>query len=291
MMVAPMTHHDHEAVSSLMELAASRPSTTTTIPTTFTTTPGKTSWNKKKGSRSFTSQRSPQVQTNRWNLNFRLLLQFKDRKGHLRVPLKHIEADQRLGAWVSLKRVHKRKGTLSDDEIRRLDDIGFIWNVYEAKFEIMITALTQYTKREGHCNVPYKHIEQVKDTEAEGGVTKLDLGAWFKNLRGCQRRGILLDRKREEQLENLGFVKQKICKPQEIGADHFDMNFDLLLVFKEREGHVQVPFTHKESGAGNPKDAADLGKWLENQQTLHRHGLLELDRQKWLEVAGVTWGK
>jgi hypothetical protein len=63
-----------------------------------------------------------------------------------------------------------------------------------------------------------------------------------------------------------------------------DWNFDLLLVFKEREGHMRVPAKHQESGADN------LGAWLANQRLLYRPGRLELDRQKWLEVAeDVTW--
>ena len=62
--------------------------------------------------------------------------------------------------------------------------------------------------------------------------------------------------------------------------ENFDSNFDLLLAFEEREGHVRVPIKHQKR---------DLGAWLAAQGSLYRHGLLELDRQKWLEVAGVTW--
>jgi hypothetical protein len=62
-----------------------------------------------------------------------------------------------------------------------------------------------------------------------------------------------------------------------------DWNFDLLLVFKEREGHMRVPAKHQESGADN------LGAWLANQRLLYRLGVSG-DRQKWLEVAeDVTW--
>jgi hypothetical protein len=46
---------------------------------------------------------------------------------------------------------------------------------------------------------------------------------------------------------------------------------------------VRVPIRHQESATDH------LGDWLKKQQTLHRRGALELDRQKWLEVAGVTW--
>jgi hypothetical protein len=70
---------------------------------------------------------------------------------------------------------------------------------------------------------------------------------------------------------------------QEISEEFFDRNFDLLLVFQEREGHVRVPIKHQESANDN------LGSWLGNLLSLYRNGKLDLDRQKWLEIAGVTW--
>ena len=84
-----------------------------------------------------------------------------------------------------------------------------------------------------------------------------------------QRRGTL-DAKREKLLESLGVLWTKHKE------ERFDGNFDLLLAFQEREGHVRVPMKHQESAADN------LGAWLGKQ----RH---TFDRQKWLEVAGVTW--
>jgi hypothetical protein len=91
-----------------------------------------------------------------------------------------------------------------------------------------------------------------------------------------------LGAKRAKLLESLG-VKWKQSIRKEITGEDFDEHFDLLLVFKEREGHVRVPVNHQESVTD------DLGAWLGNQRHLYRVGALELDRQKWLEVAGVTF--
>jgi hypothetical protein len=109
----------------------------------------------------------------------------------------------------------------------------------------------------------------------------MQLGTWLKNLR-YDHGGGTLDAKREKQLESLG-VKWKKNKRLENAEENFDRNFDLLLVFQEREGHVQVPTKHQESATDN------LGLWLAAQRSLHRQGLLELDRQKWLETADVRW--
>jgi hypothetical protein len=216
----------------------------------------------------------------RWESNFLLLLQFRDREGHLRVPARHIEKNgYKLGFWLDNQRTQKKRGTLSLEKERRLNDIGFIWNVYEAHFDTMIRALKQFKQREGHCNVSEKHIECLED-----GV-KLKLGNWIRNQRGRpgrQMREALGADNREKVLASMG-VKWSNPKQEIDDQALFDRNFDLLLVFNEREGHVRVPIQHQESANDH------LGEWLKNQRSLHRNGLLELDRQKWLEVAGVTW--
>ena len=64
-------------------------------------------------------------------------------------------------------------------------------------------------------------------------------------------------------------------KRWDVAAERFDRNFDLLWIFKEREGHARVPMGCHESGTHH------LGAWPWNQLHLNRHGVLEvLDRQK-----------
>ena len=56
----------------------------------------------------------------------------------------------------------------------------------------------------------------------------------------------------------------------------------LLLAFKEREGHCDVPAKHEEQGA-------KLGSWLGHQRTAYKRGTLEARRVQILEDCGVTW--
>jgi hypothetical protein len=192
-----------------------------------------------------------------WDFNFLLLVQFRDREGHLRLSFRHVEDGQNVGAWIGVQRNKKKHGTLVPQEERRLNEIGFIWNAAdEKKWDTMWRCLTQFNQREGHRNVSDQHIEYLDD-----GV-KHELGAWLKYQRMHEGRDMF-----------------------ETSQEHFDGNFDLLLAFKEREGHVLVPAKHQESANDN------LGMWLAGQLSLYLHGLLELDRQKWLEVAGVAWEK
>jgi hypothetical protein len=85
-----------------------------------------------------------------WESDFLLLLQFRDREGHLRVPARHAEDGYKLGNWIRSQRTKKRDGTLCPEALRRLNEIGFIWNVDEGNWETMLRALTQFKQREGH---------------------------------------------------------------------------------------------------------------------------------------------
>jgi hypothetical protein len=215
---------------------------------------------------------------NDWDYKLRLLLQFRDREGHLRIPFTHVEDGKTLGAWIRWLRLKRQRGKLCRKVERRLDEIGFIWNAHEAKWDAMFKALAQFIQREGHCKILDKHVE---DLDHGGG--KLKLGNWLTYQRAYQRQGTL-DAKKAELLESMGVKWNSQRKATSATSqEHFDWNFDLLLVFKEREGHVRVPMKHQESGTDN------LGIWLASQRSLYRRGLLELDRQKWLEVADVTW--
>jgi ribosomal protein L7Ae-like RNA K-turn-binding protein len=211
-----------------------------------------------------------------WDSNFQLLLQFKQREGHLRVPVLHVEDGHKLGNWIRKHRTQQIAGTLAIEKERRLNEIGFIWKGHDEKWDIMCRALAQFKEREGHCDVPNKHIEILK-----GAV--LNIGAWLKNQCLYQSRAEL-DAQRMKRLDRMGV--QWNSNRQEISQEFFDRNFDLLLAFQDREGHVRVPTKHQEGGGNNR-----LGAWLAIQRSLRRRGLLELDRRKWLEVAGVEWGE
>jgi hypothetical protein len=217
---------------------------------------------------------NPSVST--WDFNVLLLLQFRDREGHVRVPIHHVEDGHKLGIWISMNRLQKRNGIILPERERRLNEIGFIWRGRERKYDIMCRALTQFKQREGHCNVSDKQIEYL-----DGGV-KYNLGAWLMSQREFEGNG-KLDAKKTEMLESLGVKWCWNAKRQAISEEMFDWQFNLLLAFKEREGHVRVPLKHQESANDN------LGLWLSSQRSAHRYGILELDRQKWLEVAGVKW--
>ena len=64
----------------------------------------------------------------RWEEQFARLREFRERFGHPQVPVKWKE-DLKLGRWVSHQRELHRTGCLPAEYRRRLEEIGFEWNV------------------------------------------------------------------------------------------------------------------------------------------------------------------
>lgn len=58
--------------------------------------------------------------------------------------------------------------------------------------------------------------------------------------------------------------------------------FYLLMVYKEREKNIDVPFSHTEQGW-------PLGEWLRSQRLAYKHGRIDSTREARLEEAGIAW--
>jgi predicted Ser/Thr protein kinase len=97
-----------------------------------------------------------------WEERFALLENYKLREGHCIVPRSHQEDGVSLGNWVILQRGTKKKGELIPDRARRLEDLGIVWDGFEAKWEERFALLENYKLREGHCIMflnPIKKME------------------------------------------------------------------------------------------------------------------------------------
>ena len=125
-----------------------------------------------------------------WENSIAALAEFKEREGHCRVPVLHIEGKFKLGQWVSVQRV--RRGTMAAERRRQLDALGFVWDRFEYSWEKGFASLTKYKKRERHCLVPALHVEG-----------KFKLGQW---VTGQRREKDKMPTSRRTRLNKIGFV-------------------------------------------------------------------------------------
>ena len=133
-----------------------------------------------------------QPSNQRWNEALALLLAFKRREGHCRVPRHHIERGFRLGQWVAIQRYWHRIHRLVAERESRLNAVKFVWSRRDWSWERAFTALKKFKKREGHCLVHALHVED-----------GINLGYWVSVQRRKKNR---MSRVRKRHLDKLGFI-------------------------------------------------------------------------------------
>ena len=130
-------------------------------------------------------------------------------------------------------------GTLSAERIKRLDMMGFVWEVRTRRFvardwDAMLAQLEAFRRNQGHSNVPHaipRHRE---------------LFAWLNGVRSSRRSDRLAE-ERVRQLEKLGVV----WEPQQA---RWEKMFAALADYRRRHGDCNVPY-------GWPENPA-LAKWV-----------------------------
>ncbi len=68
----------------------------------------------------------------RWESKYSALVKFRKEYGHCRVSTLS-ETHAALGNWVHIQRLRKKQGRLSAERIRRLDMLGFIWDMSSSR--------------------------------------------------------------------------------------------------------------------------------------------------------------
>ena len=125
-----------------------------------------------------------------WNRGFSALSVYVDEHKHCRVPKDFIDINGfRLGAYVDRQRTDAKKMTV--ERKLKLNELGFVWNEFDAKWEDGFLALQTYAKREQNCRVPVAHIEN-----------GFPLGRWVNSQRTKRD---TMDETRRHRLEAVGF--------------------------------------------------------------------------------------
>ncbi|WP_146447634.1 helicase associated domain-containing protein [Bythopirellula polymerisocia] len=129
--------------------------------------------------------------SNAWDEMFASLKDFKAKHGDCRVPNDWNENPQ-LAIWIKNQRRKYSEGLLSKTRIKRLEKLGFEFNLWEASWEKMFNQLKAYKKKHGDCDVPQRWTENP------------ELGVWVSNQR-TRKRQKLLSKERIARLNKIGF--------------------------------------------------------------------------------------
>ncbi|KAL3937414.1 MAG: hypothetical protein SGBAC_007484 [Bacillariaceae sp.] len=116
-------------------------------------------------------------QERQWLIQFEELLKFKALHGHCRIP-NACQNNSSLSRWVKRQRYQyklkqeKKISTLSDERVKQLEEVGFVWDYHAEMWEERRAELEEFKGEFGDCNVPSHYPKNRK------------LSAWVK----CQRR-------------------------------------------------------------------------------------------------------
>jgi hypothetical protein len=90
----------------------------------------------------------------------------------------------------------KKTSQMTEDRMKKLNKLGFIWDMYEAAWTERYEELVKYKGKYGDCIVPMLHTEYPK------------LGEWVSTQRKLYRgkSSPEINRVRFDKLEALGFV-------------------------------------------------------------------------------------
>jgi superfamily II DNA or RNA helicase len=198
-----------------------------------------------------------------------LLKQYVQREGNANVAQKHKEDGQPLGTWLGNQREQKSK--LPIQLVKELTALGFDWSPAATKWDNGMRALRSFKAREGHCDVPYKHVEQ-----------SVNLGQWVAYARSHKARSVpgALSLERIRQLDALGFSWS--VRSNQLDAA-WATGYELLKQYVARTGSSLVART--ETVGTYP-----LGAWVAKQRAARRSGMLADVRSRKLNtLSGWTW--
>lgn len=142
-------------------------------------------------------------QNEQWNRAFDELLEYRKAHGNCQVPHGY-KPNRPLSRWVKRQRYQYKlmkegkPSTMTEERIRRLESVGFVWDSHNTIWERRIADLEEFRRHHGHVTVPTSYKQNTK------------LATWVKQQRRqyklfCQGRPSNITLDRIEQLQSMGF--------------------------------------------------------------------------------------
>ena len=205
-----------------------------------------------------------------WDMYYASAKQYYEENGNLEVPARYItEEGYALGSWLSNQKAI-RKGTivgkLTEDQIKKLDDIGMIWDSLDYFWEQSFISAKEYYLAHGNLDVPTNF--KSKDGK--------HLGNWVLRQRQLYKSNSLTD--------------EQVKKLNSIGMDWmhrvdriWENGFLEAKNYSEEYGNLSVPKNYRSN------TDFSLGIWIQRQRSLYKNNKISEDRIKRLTGIGMNW--
>ena len=207
-----------------------------------------------------------------WQHGFEVAKKYHDTYGNLMVPGKYTDPDgYPLGQWIIKTRQQKLNGRLKEERIAQLDEIGMVWNIFDAKWEKAYALAAAYYEENGNLNIPRSYVTAAGER----------LGQWVASQQWAYPKGKLTD-EQVERLNRIGmYWGNRNDRQWNEGYQEAKRYFDA-------HGDLNVPAEYVSPGGYN------LGNWVKRQRyTRHNPekscAVLTEERIAKLDEIGMRW--
>ena len=229
------------------------------------------------------------INPNNWDMMYELAKKYYEHYGNLKIPhsfktINGYESDENgynLGIWINTQRFSYKKGTLSEDRIEKLKEIGMIFeDVHKDTWNKMYELAKKYYEHYGNLKIPFS-FKTINGYESdENGY---NLGIWINTQRFSYKKGTLSE-DRIEKLKEIGMIFEDVHK------DTWNKMYELAKKYYEHYGNLKIPNRFKTiNGYETDEKGYKLGFWISKQRINYRNGTLSEDRIKKLEEIGMIF--
>lgn len=201
----------------------------------------------------------------RWDARFQQMCEFHSTHGHAFVQHKDSVPDGLYG-WVLQQRQLKKQGRLDESRLKRLDALGFVWDVQAHLWRQNMECLREFYEEHGHCRV------------SKGGRKDSRLHNFLRRIQSSSKKGF----------EDVPYATQDdVEKLHAWGAvrayrTSWDEKYnEMCNVKSECRKNGRIPYQYlKESG---------LTAWARSQRFVHRQGIMSAEQYALLDTIGFDW--
>ncbi len=193
--------------------------------------------------------------------------QYAKAKAHFEVTGKLLPPykSESLKQWIIHQRSKYHSGSLDENKIKRLDDIGMIWDLDES-WEKMFRLAECYYHDNGNLDIPTAYVTDKGEK----------LGIWYRS-RVREFRSGRLSEERKARLFSIGFNQEPVY------ARNWMRYYAEAEKYRNEHGNLHVNADYvTESGL-------NLGIWISGQRYSYGLGKLPRKRIELLEAIGMEW--
>ena len=201
-----------------------------------------------------------------WEKGFYYLKKYSDKFNNINFVNSYKTSDgYALGNWTSIQR--SRKSRLTKDQIKKLDNLGFVWEVNELQWNKGYNLLISYINKYGDASIDKNRNFEEKEY----------LISWLARQRASYKKQSITTKRKKllEEINDWSWDPQK---------DLWENGIKHLKIYVEKEGNALVPDDFIQD------DGFKLGQWIRKRRTSYKRNKLDKEKIKYLEsLNDWTW--